>query len=180
MKTFVTFLIAGVLMLSNCSRLQPQEPDASFSSDFCTVEVRDNYILFSCTDHPSITSDLPGDKYEMSSKRGRYNASRAKRCRTNVQKTLVKLEKIVKEAETELLLNSLQSGYDGEIDYYLSLFGNWIIAEELSNRRPIDKNLFQKYDNIIKRVFLGHSGPVYFDLDGLLRMAHDRIKHRTN
>ncbi|NQU21709.1 MAG: hypothetical protein HQ567_10530 [Candidatus Nealsonbacteria bacterium] len=144
-----------------------------------TVRLEKDRIIFKGIDHPSITADRPGDKYlDDSPKRGRYNYSMGKRCGGEADKAVAELRAIVKNAETLVLLNSLRSGFDGHIDYQVSLFGNRVITEELSTRRPLPQKLVTEFDANAKRVFRGVSAPNCRGMEHLLDMAAKRIESR--
>ncbi len=98
---------------------------------------------------------------------------------SEVKKALSELIPLVQRVNTEILLNSFRSRYDGHIDLFLASEGNWVIAKELSQRRPLPKKRVDDFNGRNPSVFLGWRLPAT-ELGPLLEEASKRKEHRTN
>ncbi|MDF1755947.1 MAG: hypothetical protein P1U89_24375 [Verrucomicrobiales bacterium] len=139
------------------------------------VQLRDGKIIFRGIDISTIVAQRESDIFE-ESKYGLMNITKEDRCVAEAMIILDKLRKLVTNADTLTLIKSLRQGEPGgSIDYYVSREGNWIIAKELSKRRPIPPHL--KPDGPVD-YFLGWSGPsgASRNFDGLLESASRELK----
>jgi len=175
MKEGLCILLLLGLGLSGCSKTADKGA-VSVRTETYEVEDKGDHIHFVGIDHPSVATDLPGDRYETCSKIGRRNVTRFKRCYAEADKAFTILRALVKTTDTAVLLNSFRSGYAGEIDYYVSRDGNIIIAKELSKRRPLPEELVRGFDRQRTLVFLGDSGPPLFRLESILDYAADKYE----
>ena len=175
--TFYILLVAG-LVFCGCSKTTHRGAVPA-RTDTYEVELKDGYIRFVGIDHPSVTTDIPGDKYETGDRIGRHNVTRFKRCCAEANKAIAILSGLVKTADTPVLLNSFRPSHVGEIDEYVSINGNWIIAEELCRRRPLPQDLVRDFESQKKDICLGPSGPPPFsELEDFLDMAARQIEYR--
>lgn len=102
-----------------------------------SVALRDDHIEFVGFDHPALMANLSSDEWGINSKSGeRYNKSKNKRCYLEAEKALNELQRIVKKADYQILINSLRPYHEGSTDCYVSKIGNEIIIRELLERRP--------------------------------------------
>jgi len=166
--------------LSGCgSSPVHQDLSPSFTTKTYVVEVKKDRIWFCGIDDPQVVADRPDDVWRESSKVGRFNMSMGERCLAEVRDALSRLRPAVQTAQTSVLIKSLRTKYSGIIDYHLARDGNWVIAEELCTRDPLDEEdveSFRKGPGI--HVFLGSGSPGYLDLYGLLRQARDNVIRR--
>lgn len=161
--------LALLLMVAGCSQ-------NTGSGKTYVVRHEAQRIVFRGVDQPSIVDDRPGDHYEDSEKLGHFNVSRNDRCAREASKAVMELHRLVAELDTAVLLNSFRVDAEGQIDYYVARDGNWLIAHELSRRRPLPAHLVEQFDTQGRNVFLGASGPPCPDLTSLLDMAEDNSR----
>jgi len=135
-------------------------------------------ILFRGIDDPSVVDNRHEDVWVDSIKVGRFNLSSGERCLTEVHDALSRLLPAVQTARTSILIRSLRTEYSGTIDYHLARDGNWMIAEELCTREPLDEEYWEMFRTVPGEVFLGISGPGYLDFHDLLTQARTRVMQR--
>ncbi len=146
---------------------------AGKEQDAFEVRATPEKIIFRGLDDPDLTAGRPDDVYVENVKAGRYNGTVMQRCMDEATRAMVRLRPIVSSADTNLLIRSLRSGYDNDVDRWVSLYGNLAIGEELVKREPISDSLHPSPNEW--GYFTGDSGPPAFTLEDFLEYVRRQL-----
>jgi hypothetical protein len=166
MKILAIIGMISALLASGCKR-QMNAGLAGKKRDAFEVRATPEKIIFRGLDDPEVTDERPDDVYVESVKAGRYNGTVMQRCRDEAKRAMVRLRPVVISADTNVLIRSLRSGYDNDVDRWVSLYGNLAIGEELVKREPIPDRLHPPPNEW--GYFTGDSGPPAFTLEDFLK-----------
>lgn len=157
---------AAILAVAFCLLLSIQLTDetglAGNARDAFEVRATPEKIVFRGLEDPDLTAERPGDVYVENVKAGRCNGTVMQRCMDEAERAMARLRPIANGANTDVLIRSLRSGYDNDVDRWVSLYGNLAIGEELVERGPIPDSLHPDPNEL--GYFTGDSGPPVFTL----------------
>lgn len=162
----------SALLASGCER-QTKTGLAGNARDAFEVRATPEKIVFRGLEDPDLTAERPGDVYVENVKAGRCNGTVMQRCMDEAERAMARLRPIANGANTDVLIRSLRSGYDNDVDRWVSLYGNLAIGEELVERGPIPDSLHPDPNEL--GYFTGDSGPPVFTLAAFLEW----VRHQS-
>jgi len=174
----VFVLLAAVLSAAGCA--SPRSHALSVRTSTYEIKVLENRIFFKGIDDPEVVEDRPDDVWRETEKTGPFNKTRHERCLAAVEEALEILRRIAQTADTSSLINSIRGdGQSGITDYCMAQGGNWVLAEELCTREPLDDEDMKKLEwGFSLYMFRGSSQSGAFSPRSFLLEGRGRLMQR--